>query len=53
MALVILQNTPKFFQNYVLVPENVHICPYLTFYNYNYVLFLINFLFYFLFNLLA
>jgi hypothetical protein len=28
----------------MLVPKNLHICPCLTFYNYNYVIFLINLL---------
>jgi hypothetical protein len=36
------KNTPKLFQNYILVPIILHVGPYLTFYNYNYVLFLIN-----------
>jgi hypothetical protein len=31
----ILQNTPKLFCNYVLVPIILHIGPCLTFYNYN------------------
>jgi hypothetical protein len=33
-ALVILQNTPKLFQNYILVHIILHLDPYLTFYNY-------------------
>jgi hypothetical protein len=34
-TLVILQNTPKLFQNYVLIPENLHIGPCINFYIYN------------------
>jgi hypothetical protein len=33
---------PKLFQNYVLVPKNLQLDLCLTFYNYNWVLFLIN-----------
>jgi hypothetical protein len=29
------KNIPELFQNYVVVPKNLHIGPYLTFYNYN------------------
>jgi hypothetical protein len=33
------KNTPELFQNYILVPENLHLGPCLTFYIYNYVIF--------------
>jgi hypothetical protein len=38
------KNNPKLFRNYILVPIISHIGPCLTFYNYIYVLFLINML---------
>jgi hypothetical protein len=38
------KNTTKLCQNYVLVPVILHIGPCLSFYNYDYVLFLINLL---------
>jgi hypothetical protein len=44
MLLYFCKNTPKFFQNYILVPAILYLGPYLTFYNYNSVLFLINML---------
>jgi hypothetical protein len=48
------KNTSEFFYNYILVPVILHIGPYLTFYNYNYVLFFINSVYFnSLFNLLT
>jgi hypothetical protein len=38
------KNTPKLFINYILVYVILHLGPCLTFYNYNYVIFLINLL---------
>jgi hypothetical protein len=38
MLLYFCKNTPKFFQNYILVPAILYLGPYLTFYNYNSVL---------------
>jgi hypothetical protein len=32
---LILQNIPKLFKNYILVPENLHIGPCIKFYIYN------------------
>jgi hypothetical protein len=29
------KNTPELLQNYILVPIILHLCPYLTFHNYN------------------
>jgi hypothetical protein len=43
-TLYFCKNTPELFQNYILVPIILHLGPRLTFYNYNYVLFLINLL---------
>jgi hypothetical protein len=40
--LEILQKHAKLFRNYVLVSKNLHIGPCINFYIYNYVLFLIN-----------
>jgi hypothetical protein len=33
--LYFYKNTPKLVRNYVLVPKNLHLGPYLTFYIYN------------------
>jgi hypothetical protein len=41
---VFLEKTPELFQNYILVPVILRFGPCLTFYNYNFVLFLINLL---------
>jgi hypothetical protein len=38
------KNTPELFLNYILVPAILYLCPYLTFYNYDYVHFFINLL---------
>jgi hypothetical protein len=43
-TLEILQNTPKLFWNYILVPVILHLGPYLSFFNYKLVIFLINLL---------
>jgi hypothetical protein len=40
-ALEILQKRPELFQNYILVSKNLRLGPCLTFYIYNYVIFLI------------
>jgi hypothetical protein len=44
MSRYFYKNTPKLFLNYILVTAILHLGPYLTFYNYNWVIFLINLL---------
>jgi hypothetical protein len=41
-ALEWYKNTPEPFQNYILVPKNLHLGPCISIYIYNLVLFLIN-----------
>jgi hypothetical protein len=44
MVAVFLQKHPQTFLNYILVHAILHLGPYLTFYNYNLVILLINLL---------